>query len=658
MIKEEGEDDSDTESVTNSLGILKVDAEKGKSMYFGDSHWHTVLADIAEVKSYFANHARELDAQYKKVSLSNPASTMVGPGLLFGGHTQISEGELRAGLLDRRSTEKLVARYFNSHDTAVHLLHHPTFSKELQNHFRDPSKTCIVWIGALYAIMSLAMQGYEKVGDEPPEWKGKTQMLASEYRTRTVQCLVLSDYTKPVKYTLETLLLYVHGEHTSRMDADVGIWSVIAVIIRLAMRQGYHRDSRHFPGLSPFQGEMRRRVWAWLRMADVMFSFQLALPGMIKSLDCDTELPRNLSDEQLYEDMKELPPARPDDESTTMLYMVTKTRLCIIFGEAIEQVNSVVAQTGYDRVMALDNRLREFHSTLPPSLRLRPLEESLSDPARVLMERYTLDILYQKAICVLHRKYLARARSHSRYAHSRRACVEAGMQILRHHATLHRESQIGGRMRAVRWHVSSLTKSDYLLGAMIVCLDLHYDDIAESNATDPFFWTASQRKDMYEALENSRSIFALSAETSMESFKASRILTIMLDKLRANDSRPKPEPQSTSEAFAAFDDSQPEHSAAMTLGMLQSGGMTPNTAALFNNTMPLTPGGRNLAMDIDPQISTGMTPNFSMDGMVGGNAAGFPQSPFGQVFGNMTGFPGMMDMPSNLDWVRRSFKSS
>jgi hypothetical protein len=48
MIKEEEEgEDSDVDGVTSSLGILKVDADKGKSLYFGDSHWHLVLADVS-----------------------------------------------------------------------------------------------------------------------------------------------------------------------------------------------------------------------------------------------------------------------------------------------------------------------------------------------------------------------------------------------------------------------------------------------------------------------------------------------------------------------------------------------------------------------------------------------------------------------------------
>jgi len=57
MIKEEDEgEESDVEDVTNSLGVLKVDADKGKSIFFGDSHWHLVLADVSIVFSRDFSH--------------------------------------------------------------------------------------------------------------------------------------------------------------------------------------------------------------------------------------------------------------------------------------------------------------------------------------------------------------------------------------------------------------------------------------------------------------------------------------------------------------------------------------------------------------------------------------------------------------------------
>lgn len=46
MIKEEGDEDSDVDGVANSLGVMKVDPDQGKTTYLGDSHWHLVLRDV------------------------------------------------------------------------------------------------------------------------------------------------------------------------------------------------------------------------------------------------------------------------------------------------------------------------------------------------------------------------------------------------------------------------------------------------------------------------------------------------------------------------------------------------------------------------------------------------------------------------------------
>lgn len=273
MIKEEdGEDeDSDVESVSNSFGVLKVDSEKGRSMYIGDSHWHLVLADIAEVKAYFTTHARELDAQYKKVASSNPTTALGGPAYLFGPHTQASEGELRAGLPNKSAIDKLISRYFNSYDPAVHILHYPTFQNQLDQHFQDPSKSSIVWIALLYSILCLSMQSYSKIGDEPPEWKNRTLQLASDYRMRTVQCLVLSDYTKSVDSSIEALLLYVHGEYTSRWDAEVGIWVIVGMIVRLAMRREFDKVRRDIINTD--------RLRSWIPQRRPLLSWPYTLSG-------------------------------------------------------------------------------------------------------------------------------------------------------------------------------------------------------------------------------------------------------------------------------------------------------------------------------------------------------------------------------------------
>lgn len=253
MIEDDEEEDSDVDlDLSKSLGVLKVDTDKGKSMYFGQESWHTILADISEVKQYFSTHKKELESSYERVMLSKPMTAREGPTLLLGA-LPASEIELRAELPPKTTVLTLCSRYFNSMDNSMSIIHPPTFQQQLKRHWQDPSKTPVMWLGLLYSVLCLAMLSYHKVGDEPPEWKGRCLEMASEFRLRTVQCLIKADYTKPVEYTIETMILYVFGEYSSRWDADIGLWMVVSLIIRIAFRMGYHRDAKWFPSITPFQ---------------------------------------------------------------------------------------------------------------------------------------------------------------------------------------------------------------------------------------------------------------------------------------------------------------------------------------------------------------------------------------------------------------------
>ena len=496
---------------------------------------------------------------------------------------------------------------------------------------------------------------------------GRTIELAAKYRLRTVQCLVNSDYTKPSNYTIESLLLYVHSEYASRLDAEVGIWVIVGIIIRLAIQMGYHRDPSKHPGITPYQGEMRRRVWAFVRQLDTIFSFQLALPGMIRNTDCDTALPRNIYEDEFGPDSRVLPPARPLSEPTPVSFIITKAQFSFEFGTILEEGNAVSGKSiNYEEVVKRDNRLRELKSNMAPHLRLRPIEECTHDPANLLMQRFSLDLLWQKTMCVLHRKYIVRSRQNSRYTHSRRACVDASMEILRHQAALHRESQPGGRLRPMKWYISSLTKADYLLGAMIVCLDLYYISVSESMAERPpnydmCFWTPAQRADMLQAVESSQRLWKESSETSIEAYKADSILGVILDKLKCPQTGQQQPYSTTSDVFTHFDENnlRLEQSASMTLGML-SGGLSPNTAANFNNAGMQSPRGANyMNFDMtmnDSSTRTGLTPNLPMENYSPFALLNNAPSPF-SIFGNMGSGAAMMDVPANLNWVRVCFHS-
>ncbi|KAH7369019.1 hypothetical protein B0T11DRAFT_338069 [Plectosphaerella cucumerina] len=638
------EDDSDVdESIATSLGMLKVDADKGKLMYVGQEHWHMLLADISEVKTYFTNHKKELESSYERVMASKPPSAREGPTLLLG-PPRATEAELRAGLPSKTTVRALCARYFNSLDDAVNIIHAPTFQKQLDKHWEDPTKTQVMWLGLLYSVLTLAVLSHNKIGDEPPEWKGRTLEIAGEYRLRCVQCLLVADYTKPCDYTVETMILYLQGEYLSRWDADVGLWMLGSLIIRIGFRMGYHRDAKWFPLLTPFQAEMRRRTWALLRMLDVMTSHQVSLPSMIREDDCDTQPPSNIYDEEFGPDTQVMPLSRPVTEATPISYMIIKTQLIIELGNILRATNKVAGQPSYDTILQFDARLREIKRQIPPHLQMKAMDSS-QDPVNLLISRFHIDILYQKITCILHRNFIERARHNSRYAHSRRTAINAALETLQHMATLHRETQPNGRLRSVKWLLGQIAVKDFGLAATLVLAELNRDNMAAAStdrrlAESATFWTPEQRLNMIGMLEITRDVWRGMADSSVEVNKAAKVLDIVLDKIRSPDppaeSNIKVEPM---QGYEGTDDMQPEHSAAVTLGML-SGGLTPNTTAMLNNMQ--SSNGINFG-DVDFNMSggTGMTPNFPLD-LDMNNA----QSPF-SMFANSAGGG---EMGNNFDW--------
>ncbi len=392
-------------------------------------------------------------------------------------------------------------------------------------------------------------------------------------------------------------------------------------------------------------------------MSDIMFSHQVSLPSMIYDHDCDTQLPHNIFDEEFGPDTKVLPPSRPNSEPTPISYMIVKIKLCLELGNILQATNRVGKQVHYDEILRLDAKLRDVKAEVPPHLKLQPLEGS-HDPLTLIIARFNVDILAQKIMCLLHRKFLSRARQNPRYAHSRRTAIEASMEMLRHLQVLHRESQPQGRLRSIKWYVTSIATKDFLLPAMLIALDMHFDNVAErsgerQDSQTMFFWTVDQRQEMITILEQTKEIWEGLADGSVEAFKAHNIVRIVLEKIQSGGAEtsmsteePVPMKSHLFSRAASGDHLQPEHSAAMTLNML-SGGMSPSTAALFNTVQ--SPGGTTYP-PIDPALSgaetTSMSPDFQGDLLAGFNNTGSPLSIFNNVNDSM-------DFATNFDWVSR-----
>lgn len=492
----------------------------------------------------------------------------------------------------------------------------------------------------LFAMMRLSMLSWHREGDEPPEFRGKSLDMAGTFRNLVAMCLTLADYTKPYPYLIECLAFHLHGDYCQTKEADISVWVLNGVIVRLAMRMGYHRDSKAFPNITPFQGEMRRRVWSFVRQSDILFSCQVGLPSMVRMADSDTELPRNLYDDDFDENCKELPPSRPPSEPTPLSYLITKSRLANVLGQAIEQTSSL-QNTSYDKIMEMDAELRRAQEMIPDHLHIRPIEDSPLDPLVLIMSRFSVSLkpfaifrridcfqvmsVYHRAQCMLHRKYLLRARENPRFTHSRKTCIESALELLQYQSMLHVETRPMGRLRSRQNRVTTLNSSDFLQAATTLCLDLHHGNnlpSATRTSSDTYAWGRDRCEEILAAVQRSKNIWEELRDETMEAWKASGLLGVMLSGLKRVPAEGVP-------VTPAFEPQDEKQSAAMTLGLLSSG-MTPTgQSAPFNDAPLKTP---------EPSM-----PSLGGLGALDGNPGA--SSFFNNMFGQMP------DMQVNLDWV-------
>lgn len=69
---------------------------------------------------------------------------------------------------------------------------------QYNQHWAEPTKTKIIWIGLLYSVLCLAMLSHKQAKDTPPEFQREDEDLSEVYRIRTAQCLIIADIHKPV----------------------------------------------------------------------------------------------------------------------------------------------------------------------------------------------------------------------------------------------------------------------------------------------------------------------------------------------------------------------------------------------------------------------------------------------------------------------------
>ena len=331
---------------------------------------------------------------------------------LIGANTdyQSDTSDLIAALPLKATSDGLIARFFENDDPAIpinYILHRQTFMEEYARHCTHPSRTPIVWLGLLFSMLCIATRFYETEDRIGSIAKTEYSIMSERFYRRANSCMDMVDSINLRSGTVEFMAVFLHAAFLRRQDNNSQIWLLAGDTVRFAMRMGYHRDPAKYRQFTPFEVEMRRRVWHFISQTDLLFSFQLGLPPVVRSHEYDTFPPQNFEEEQLFVSMEELPVPKSHDVPTHFSYMMFNHSIFKAFRLIVEHLNDL-RLSSYGKVLDLHQKLLDARWTLPSHFRPTAGDDNIDDP--FFTKRTQLDLFYNKSMCVLHRKFMIQVR--------------------------------------------------------------------------------------------------------------------------------------------------------------------------------------------------------------------------------------------------------
>lgn len=131
------------------------------------------------------------------------------------------------------------------------------------------------------------------------------EYLLRRYRFAVEQALARARFLDTSEIvTLQAFALFLVCVRTN--DDSRFVWTLTGLAIRLAQAIGLHRDGTKF-GLSPFNTEMRRRLWWQLCILDVRASEDHGFELTIRDQSFDTKFPLSINDTDIRPDTTETP---------------------------------------------------------------------------------------------------------------------------------------------------------------------------------------------------------------------------------------------------------------------------------------------------------------------------------------------------------------
>ncbi|KXT05690.1 hypothetical protein AC578_5631 [Pseudocercospora eumusae] len=286
----------------NRFGRLVVN--EGKSRYINNSFWANLSNEVEDLKGILNQSS---DDDEDNLTASPASNSQQAPSthhaFVFGFSSQ------NADLLTLHPLPGQIREYWDIYkdrvDPLVKVLHIPSLEPTVlsaASHLANLSRGFECLLFTIYYAATTSLSAHDcliKLGEEKA-------VLLARYRFAIEQALARANFlTTEELVVLQAFVVFLICLRRNS-DARV-IWTLTGLVVRIAQTIGIHRDGAHF-GLSPFEVEMRRRLWWQVCILDTRASEDHGCDPTIIEQSFDTKMPLNINDVDITPSMKEFPP--------------------------------------------------------------------------------------------------------------------------------------------------------------------------------------------------------------------------------------------------------------------------------------------------------------------------------------------------------------
>ncbi|KAK8035440.1 Bikaverin cluster transcription factor bik5 [Apiospora rasikravindrae] len=227
--------------------------------------------------------------------------------------------------------------YTENVDPIVKILHVPTMHGIVRQVRADMSNLAPGLEALMFAIYYASITSMEE-NEVQMNFNTDKARLLDQYRFGTEQALAKANFVNTSDaMVVQAITLYLVV--VRRNDSTRFSWTLTGLVIRIAQSLGMHRDGTQFADLTPFETEMRRRLWWTLVVVDLRSAEDQGTELVIAERTWDTEFPLNINDNDFGPDMKEFPTERQG--ATDVTFCLIRYEICSLARKLHSSVNAL-----------------------------------------------------------------------------------------------------------------------------------------------------------------------------------------------------------------------------------------------------------------------------------------------------------------------------